>query len=266
MPALAIARMTFANGIRQPVVWLAAGLGLAMLLLSLVFGMFTFDSQDRLRLLLTAGVAVVLLVSLLLAVLVASAAVHDEFASRTAHTLLVKPISRGGCLLGRALGAWATAGGVGLLLILTHLGLVALVGMHGFELLDTQHQHHGHDHGPGLTIPWLRLLAADGLAIAHTAIVACLATTLALRVGPVINVLICFSAFVLAHLVAGIGWGAWLSGILPALPLFVIDESLQFRDLLLSPSYFLLCVLYALVYSAGSLLIGTVMLKRQDLT
>ena len=57
MSAVAVARLSFANGIRQPMTWLVIALGLVLIALSYLFGMFSFEDSSRMRLLITAGVA-----------------------------------------------------------------------------------------------------------------------------------------------------------------------------------------------------------------
>lgn len=268
MATLAIARLTVANGLRQPLTWLATALGLVLLGLSVLFGMFTFIDEDRMRLLLTAGVAVVVLNGLFLGVVGASGAVHDELASRTALTLFAKPMGRGGFLFGKALGAWSVAATSCAVLIAAHLALVALVNTYGFEPGAGHHHHDGHHHHvhfEPVWVPWGRLAGAHALALAGTAAMTCLAAALALRLGLVANILVCFAVFVGSHLLTGIGLGVHAAGLVPALALFNIDEALQFPDLRPSLGYFLLCLCYAALYSAGFLLAGLALFKRQDI-
>ena len=102
----ALARMTFSHAIRQPVWWLTIAIGIVLMGLSWVFGMFNFEDADRLRLLVTSGVAVVALSGVFLGVMLCSQAIYDELASRTALTLFAKPVSRADFLLGRVFGVW----------------------------------------------------------------------------------------------------------------------------------------------------------------
>lgn len=267
---LAIARLTAANGLRQPLTWLTVGLGATMLVLSAVFGMFTFLEEDRLRLLMTAGVAATLLIGLFLAVVGASNAVHDELASRTALTLFAKPIGRGHFLLGKVLGCWTVAAVGCLCLALMHLGLVALINSEGFRIVDVEallsrRQQAQVSDAAIIQVPWWRLIAAHLLTLGHTWLIACLSATLALRLPLVANVLASFAIFVASNVLAGLGLGHQLGGILPLLALFNIDEALQFSALPLSPAYFLLCLGYALSYGAGLLLLGLAWFGRHDI-
>lgn len=259
-----LTRLTFANAVRQPVTWLVAGLGLVLLLLSILFGQFNFVAEDRIRLLMTAGVAINILAGLFLGVVTATAAVHDELASRTALSLFAKPVGRGQFLLGKALGSWAAAACVLVVLAIAHAIALAVVNTYGFDL-----QHRDFAPGPGgheplmAGVPWWRLAAAHTLALVNTAVLTCLAASLALRLGPVANTLICFGLFVAAHVFAGFDLSGL--GIIPALHLFNLDESLQFQELRLRLDYFLLCVLYGALYSAGCLLVGLAVFNKQDI-
>lgn len=258
MPALTtIARLTCANGLRRPVTWLAIGLGLLLLLLSLLFGQFNFVPDDRQRLLISAGVAIVLLVGLYLGVSTASEAIHDELASRTALTLFAKPIGRGSFLFGKALGAWTTAAVACLSLAAAHLVLLAAVDQWGF-FLDPQASR-----PPERPPPYGRLLAAYLLVLAHTGVLTSLAAALAVRLPLVVNLGACFACFVLAHLLAASGWHGAV--IIPALDLLHLDEALQFDDLGLGYPYLVLGLGHATLYSLGSLLIGLSLFQAQDI-
>ena len=264
-PSIAIARLTIANGLRQPITWLCTTLALILLGLSVLFGMFNFVEEDRMRLLLTAGVAISVFNGLFLGVVGASSAVHDELASRTALTLFAKPMGRGSFLFGKALGCWAVAATSCAILAIVHLMAVAFVNEFGFDFIERRPGAHQHQGQVVQWVPYGRLIAGHVLALANTAVMTAVASALALRLPLAANVIACFAIFVLAHLLAGTGMATTLAGALPALALFNIDESLQFQDLKLNGAYFMLCLGYAALYSLGSLLIGLALFKRQDI-
>lgn len=258
MAILALARMTFADGLRQPLTWLAAGLGVALIALSYLFGMFNFETQDRLRMLCTAGVAVAVLTSLFLAVVGASSAIHEELASRTALTLFAKPISRGQYLIGKALGIWLVVALVAVLLAATHGGAV-------FAAVWTQFEDRPESYGldNDLWVPWGRLIGAHLLGLAHSAVLTCIAAVLALRIHLIANILACFALFILGHLLPGLEvTGATL---IPALALFNVDDSLQLMQQTLSWTYCGLSFFYASLFCAGTLLLGLAAFARQDI-
>jgi ABC-type transport system involved in multi-copper enzyme maturation permease subunit len=264
----AIARLTFANGLRQPITWLTTAVALGLLLLCMAFGMFNFITQDRMNLLMSAGIAVCLLNGLFLGVVSASDAVHDELASRTALTLFAKPMGRGSFLVGKALGTWGVVIVSCLVVVALHLAIIAVINRQGFDFYESRGgHHHGHDHGEGVVdwLPWARIIAGQAMAIVAAGVMTCVAATLALRLPLVANVLCCFGLFVLAHLLAGTGHATTVAGLIPSLALFNLDDALHFDDMALTPGYFVLCLTYAALYACGALSIGLALFKRQDI-
>ena len=106
-------------------------------------------------------------------------------------------------------------------------------------------------------------LAAHGLALAHSAIMVCIATVLALRLPLIANILACFALFVLGHLLAGFHHMGAV--VIPALALFNIDDTMQFQTQTCSTAYFVFSLLYAVLYCTGILSIGLALFKRQDI-
>ncbi|MFW5845715.1 MAG: ABC transporter permease [Planctomycetota bacterium] len=256
---LALARMTWAHSLRQPATLLAGGIALVLLLLSFVFGIFNFDDNDRIRLLATSGVAIGALTALFLAVYLASTSIHDELASRTALTLFAKPLSRGAFLIGKAGGIWLAIGCVLAVLMLAHYAAFLIASTWGF----------GSTAKGGLStygevwIPWGRIVLAHLLTWAHAAVLVAITSTLALRLGLTANIIVSFAIFVTANLLGGLGVHGLL--VLPASALFAIDDVLQFAGQTMNPTYFALSLLYAGLYSAGSLLLGLALFERQDI-
>lgn len=260
MALAALTRLTVADAIRQPVTWVATVLALVLLVMSYLFGMFNFETQDRLRMVATAGVAVAMLNGLFLAVIGASQSVHDELASRTALTLFAKPLSRGSFLIGKALGIWLIILATTLLIAAAHLGVLAYAQYTGFEDDPTRRDFVGHE---DLWVPWREVVLAHLLGLAHGAVMTCVATVLALRLPLVANILACFALFVLSHVAAGLGFMGGV--VLPALALFQVDDSIQLPGHPLSLGYLGLTMLYSAMYCTGCLAIGLALFKRQDI-
>ncbi len=260
MAWLALTRMTFADSLRQPVTWLMTALSLALILLSYCFGLFNFEAVDHLRMLATAGVAVAMINGLFLAVVLASQTVHDELASRTALTLFAKPVGRGEFLIGKALGVWLTV----------LVSSLAVLVVHCAALLWAQHSSFGENgpemqtfFDPELHLAWKPVLAAHALALGHSAVLACIATVLALRLGLVANILACFGGiFLLGHLLPSVGLDGAL--LVPALAVFNLDDCIQL-DLPLSSGYLGMTALYTACVCAGWLCIGLAVFERQDI-
>jgi len=266
MALAALTRLTFADTVRQPVTWLMSGLSLGLIALSYWFGMFNFETQDRLRMLATAGVAVAIINGLFLGVMLASTTVHEELASRTALTLFAKPLKRSTFLIGKALGALLCVGVSAALIATAHFGTVAYATHR--ESVESHHHHDDHAHEGHIddvwVVPWRSLAAAHILALAHSAVLVCIATALALRLPLAANIIACFAVFVLGHLLAGM---KIMGGVvIPALALFNIDDTIQLPMQPISWQYVGGTVLYALMFAAGSLFLALAVFKRQDIT
>jgi ABC-type transport system involved in multi-copper enzyme maturation permease subunit len=260
MAILALARLTVADALRQPVTWLTVAVSIALLGLSFLFGQFNFETQDRLRMVCTAGVAVAVLNGLFMAVIGASQCVHDELASRTALTLFAKPLSRGSFLIGKALGIWLTITAAALIIAALHALVMWFALYSGFELDPARREFVGHE---DLWVPWREVIWAHVLALCHSAVMTCLAAVLALRLPLVSNILLCFAVFVVSHVAAGMGITGLV--VLPTLTLFQVDDSIQLPDHPLSLGYLGLTMLYTVMYCTGCLFIGLAMFKRQDI-
>lgn len=257
MSLSALTRMTVADTVRQPVTWLMTLVSLTLLGLSFTFGMFNFEIEDRIRMLATAGVAVGVVNGLFLTVVLVSQAVHDELASRTALTLFAKPLGRGTYLAGKALGVWLTVAATALVIAAVHLGLLWLGWAGEFEEVKLAANE-------GIQGPrWGAVLTAHGLALAHGAVLACLAAVLALRLPLAANILVCFALFVLGHLLAG--FGVMGVGVVPALALFNLDDHIQLDGMRLTVAYCASTVLYSVLFCTGCLLVGTALFERQDI-
>jgi ABC-type transport system involved in multi-copper enzyme maturation permease subunit len=260
MAVAALTRLTLSDTIRQPVTWLTVLVSIALLGITFLFGQFNFETQDRLRMMSTAGVAVALLNGLFLAIMGASQSVHDELSSRTALTLFAKPLSRSSFLLGKVCGIWLTIAAAGIVIGIAH-GLILWAAIYtGFELDPSRRDFVGHE---DLWVPWQEVIWAHVFALLHSAVMTCIAAILALRLPLVANILLCLAVFVLSHVAAGFGVPGTL--VLPSLHVYQVDDSIQLPDHPLSLGYIGLTVLYTALYCAGCLFIGLALFKKQDI-
>ena len=254
MATLTLTRMTLANTIRQPVTWLMTILALLLIGLSCIFGMFNFDSGDRIRLISTTGVAINLLHGLFLAVVLSSAAIHDELSSRTALTLFAKPVSRGSFLLGKLLGVFITISITSVLVVIAHLIALSIM----YEPPRFEHISYEDD-----KVLWGRLVVGHLLVACNSMVFCCISSILALRLHLIVNIVCSFGLFVLGHLLGALQWSGAL--VIPALNLFNIDSSLQFQNLELSTAYVLSSLGYTAIFCAGCVCLGLALIKAQDI-
>jgi len=125
----AIAKNTFTEVVRTPAYGIVLAVALALLALAPAFTMFTMSENTKL--VKEMGLATVQLAGLLLAALSASASVSREIESRTATTVLSKPVGRLEFMLGKYAGLLLALLVAFFLLTVTLL----LAGRHG--TLDT---------------------------------------------------------------------------------------------------------------------------------
>jgi hypothetical protein len=86
---------------------------------------------------------------------------------------------------------------------------------------------------------------------------------LALRLPLVANIIASFGLFVVAHLLGSVGWlGA---GLVPALPIFNLDDALQLPGTPVPWEVVTGALLYSVLFVAGWLAIGSAMFARQDI-
>ncbi len=110
----AVALAAFREGVRQPLFWLFAGLGTALLAVFLVLPYFTFG--DDLKMMKQVDFDLVMLAAAAFGVLVAAVSISDEIEGRTAVTLMSKPVSRRQFLLGKYVGILLAAAALSALL------------------------------------------------------------------------------------------------------------------------------------------------------
>ncbi|MGA1401251.1 MAG: ABC transporter permease subunit, partial [Phycisphaerales bacterium] len=121
----AIARTTFAESIRQPVLLVVLTAGTILVVLSNPFSGYTLEDDQRLF--LDLGMSTMFICGVVLAAFLATSVLNREIENRTALTVLSKPVSRPTFILGKYLGVSAA-----LLAALAFLALAfLLVEVHG---------------------------------------------------------------------------------------------------------------------------------------
>ncbi|MFO0874803.1 MAG: ABC-2 transporter permease [Phycisphaerales bacterium] len=122
---LAIARNTFYESIRQPVVLVVLTVATLLIVLSNPFAAFTM--QDDQRMFVDIGLSTVFICGTLLAAFLATNVVNREIENRTALTVISKPVARMPFVVGKYIGV---AGAI--VLAVLYMGLVfVLVERHG---------------------------------------------------------------------------------------------------------------------------------------
>ena len=101
----AIAKNSFSELIRQPIYGILVGVGMAMIAVSPIVSMFTL--MEGQKMVMDMGLATILLMGLILAVMNASQVISREIDVKTAGTVVSKPVDRLLFVVGKFLGITA---------------------------------------------------------------------------------------------------------------------------------------------------------------
>jgi len=103
---LAVARGTFREAVRDRVLFLVVGFGVAVLVLSRVLSPIALGEGDRVT--IDLGLSALGLLGIVIVALVGTGLVHKELERRTIHVVLSRPVSRASYLVGKWLGLSGT--------------------------------------------------------------------------------------------------------------------------------------------------------------
>lgn len=132
---LAIARNTFFESIRQPVVLVVFVVAALLIIMSNPFAAFTM--QDDQRMFIDLGLSTIFICGTLLAAFLATNVVNREIENRTVLTVISKPVGRAPFIVGKYLGVAAA-----ILVVLLDMTLVfMLVERHGTMQTATTPYH-----------------------------------------------------------------------------------------------------------------------------
>lgn len=129
---LAVARSTFREAVRDRVLFLVVGFGLAVLVLSKILAPIALGEGSRVT--IDLGLSALGIAGLVIVSLVGTNLVHKELERRTIHVILSRPLSRAEYLVGKWLGltwtmaATVSAMGIVLMILASALRGPAIVG------------------------------------------------------------------------------------------------------------------------------------------
>jgi ABC-type transport system involved in multi-copper enzyme maturation permease subunit len=265
----AIAWTTGKEAVLQPLFYILLFGGLALLVLSLYLPYFTFGEDTKV--VEENGLTMVMLLSIILGLWTASVSLADEIDGRTAMTVLCKPISRREFVLGKFLGI---LGPVAVLFIV--LG-VFFLGSVSFKLFYDSRETAAPEPNSLQCLQEVERIA-PGLVLAffEATVLVAISVAISTRLGMLPNLVICFSIYVLGHLVpmlakSAIGQMAivtfladLLAAILPVLDHFNIYGPIATGEPV-PLAYLGLAALYCLAYSSLAMLAALLMFEDRDL-
>jgi len=288
-----IALNTFRETTREPFYYLLLAAGIAALVITLFFPLFTFyHPTDMYK---DIGLSFVLLFVLLSGLLAAATGVAREVEARTAQTVLAKSGVRWTFILGKYLGVLASVAAA-----LALLGVVLVVAVYYRVERDASVLERPYTlSGLGEEVEAFRwrqinqaLTVTPGLVLVglQVAVLAAVATALSARFSAAASVGLALGAFVVGHLIvflesatrhAGAGVRATAEGILtvvPFLEIFNLNDRLS-RSILAPVAgtggsqilwgevwtYVGLAALYAAAYVVAALALAMLLFRRRSL-
>jgi len=266
----AIARTTGKEAVLQPLFYILLGTGILLLwFLAPHLPYFTFG--EDVKVVEENGLTLVMLLSIILALWTASISLAEEIEGRTALTVLCKPISRRDFVLGKFLGI---LGPVAILFIV--LGVFFLASVSYKVFYDARETSQPEPNSQQCLEEVVRIAPGLVLAFLETTVMVSISVAISTRLGMLPNLVICFSIYVLGHLVPMLAKSAMgqmpivtfiadlLAAILPVLDHFNIYGPIATGESV-PLAYLGLASLYCLAYSSLAMLAALLMFEDRDL-
>ena len=265
----AVALTTAKEALLQPLFFLLLGVGLFLLVLFQYLPYNTFG--EDVKVVKDNSLTLIMVLGILLALWTASVSISDEIEGRTAVTLLSKPISRRHFVFGKLWGIVIPVAIFFIILGTVFLWLLAYkIGYDARENASAPPDDLTRLQETVQVIPGLVLAFME--AVVFTAISVAIST----RLPMLPNLIICFSIYLLGHLVptlvvaAGqdiplVGFvGNLIATLLPNLETFNITEAVA-TDTHVPLVYLLAAAVYCLFYTAACTLLALIMFEDRDL-
>ncbi len=265
----AVALTTTRGGLAQPLFLVCLGLGMFMLV-AFIYVPYNTLGED-IKMLKDSGMTMVMVLSIILSLWLASVSIADEIEGRTALTLLSKPVGRRQFILGKYLGILGPV-------------LILFMVLGGFFMVTVPYKliHEIREGGVQAVTPELcrfeMVSVVPGLLLAfmETMTLAAISVAISTRLPMLANLLICSSVYVLGHLVpllvnSAVGRfeivqfvGVLIATVLPVLDHFNIQSSIAAGSQV-PTAYLGWATLYCLCYSTFALLAALLFFEDRDL-
>jgi hypothetical protein len=264
----AIASTSVKEATHQPLFYLLLAIGVVALGLLVFFAYNTFG--EDLKMFKANGLELIKLLALVLALWVSSVSVSEELEGRTALTLLCKPVSRRQLILGKFLGIMFS---VAILFVI--LGVVFLAAV-SYKVPFEAKENASTDVTSADCMREIALVA-PGLALSfmEAVVLASIGVAVSTRLSIVPNLLICFSIYLLGHVVPEIVGhtadrfpivsfvGQLFAAIFPMLDNYNMELAIS-NDRALPLGYLGAMLLYTVLYSTMAMLLALLLFEDRD--
>ena len=271
MPRLfAVALSTYKSEIAQPLFTLIVVLGV-IALIGFVWIPYNTFGED-IKMLKDAGLTLILILSIILALWSASTSVADEIEGRTALTVLSKPLTRRAFVIGKFTGiVWM------LTLVYIIFGIVFMAAVSYKPIYDATESSLGVPEWQLCFIESIRLVPGVLLAFMEAIVIASLSVAISTRLPLMANMTICLVVYALGHLtplvvqssLSGFAivefFGKLIATVFPNLDHFNIQAAIS-AGVDVPFVYLGWAFSYCAIYSLIAMLLALVMFEDRDLT
>jgi len=259
---LIVAKNTLTETLRQPIYAVIIAFSLFLFFMSPSIAMYTMD--EDIKMLREIGLSTLVLTGLFIAIFSATAALTEEIETKTITTVLSKPIGRPTFILGKFLGVTAAVAlahyicTLALLMTTRHGVLEAATDTHDWPVIATV----------GAVVLLALLLTAF---LNYIYVLVALAIAFSTRLNVVLTLACCVGAFLLG-LISDYVFGRFVQThfwarlghiLVPNLQVFWISDAI-YEGSSIEPYYLLISALYALLYTAGILLIAIALFQKRQ--
>ena len=264
-----IAYVTTLEAVRQPIFVVLLGVGCMLMMIYPFIPYFTFG--EDIKMVKDTGLATILLLGLILALLTSSNTIAEDIEHRTAITLLSKPINRRQFIIGKFLGIL-----VAVAVIFVILGIIfgaVLYYKVAYDARESAKQTPSPGEQwaevqqvlPGLVLTYFQVVVLSALSVA-----------ISTRLPLVVNIVVCFAVYFLGHLAPVlerasqgrfelVHFTAQMIGVVfPALDFFNVSAAVATGSII-PLSYMLGCLVYCILYSSVGILLAFILFEDRDL-
>jgi ABC-type transport system involved in multi-copper enzyme maturation permease subunit len=266
----AVALSTYKSEIAQPLFTLIIAMGVIALIGFIWIPYNTFG--EDIKMLKDAGLTLILILSIILALWSASTSVADEIEGRTALTVLSKPLTRRSFVIGKFVGiVWMLA------LVYIIFGVVLIAAVSYKPIYDATESSLGVPDWQLCFLESIRIVPGLVLAFFEAIVIASLSIAISTRLPLMGNMTICLVVYALGHLtplvvqssLSGFAivefFGKLIATVFPNLDHFNIQAAISARvDVPFEYLGWAFC--YCAIYSLIAMLLALVMFEDRDLT
>ena len=264
----AIAHTTAKEAWAQPLFWVTLSIGSVLLLIFPFIPYYTLG--EDVKMIKDSGLALITVLSIVLAVWTASVSVADEIKGAPRLTLLSKPVGRRQFILGKFLGVLAPTASMFVLLGALFLGTVSFKVKH-----EARESSNPEPTGAECQAEMLQIVPGLALKFMEATMLASISVALSTRLAMLPNLVLCVTIYALGHRrrcsptrFASRGWSRSSASSSP--PCCQTSTTLTFprpsRPGRMVPMVYLAwAAVYSIVYSTVAMILALLMFEDRDL-